>query len=185
MRKVCFHIVLVSLLMLFSAGCNSIGEKVETPTTVHFSSTPSPLIEVEVSFPNGAPSLNQTAELICTVITREKRPAINMGIEVDLPDALELVSGELSWQADFVPADSNISVIQARVKSIKTGNWTIDIMVSLDPEENGGYHGGNRPIYVSILVDSAEWRTSAPFGLPTPLTISPDENLPPPPAITP
>jgi len=186
-KKTFSSLLILYLMSLTLLGCtqNESPASNVTETTINTSSAPTPLIEVVISFPDGAPPLNRTRLLQCSVITHERRPAINMGIDVDLPDAFELLSGELSWQAEFVPADSNISVIQANVKAIHTGNWTIDIMVSLNAEENGGYHGGSRPIFVCVLEDSAEWRLSAPYGTPPPLTVEPGGDTPTPPALEP
>jgi hypothetical protein len=117
---------------------------------------------VELSFPNGAPPLNTEAELVCIV----KTPAMsakNLGVSVSLPEALELVSGDLSWFGDVAEGDE-VEIIRAVVRSVKTGNWTIELNRYLDPEENGGVGFQNPdPFYISISEDSAEWGTTPPW----------------------
>jgi hypothetical protein len=85
-----------------------------------------------------------------------------MSINVELPDAFELVSGELLWTGD-VPADSGTTVIRALLKSVQVGNWTINVRSQMDPQENSGYGGGNYTIYVSVSEDSAEWANYPPW----------------------
>jgi hypothetical protein len=123
---------------------------------------PAPSITVELSFPDGAPPLNQEAELICTV-NALSLPVKNMSVSVNLPEALELVSGELSWLGDVAEGDE-AEVIRAVVRSVKTGNWTIELNRYLDPEEHGwfGFHNP-LPFYISISEDSAEWGITPPW----------------------
>ena len=127
----------------------------------HSNGSPSPPITVELSFPDGAPSLNQEAELVCIVNAYE--PAKNMSVSVNLPEALELVSGELSWVGD-VAAEDEVEVINTIVRSVKTGNWTIELTAYLNPEENEGVGiSGSAYIYKSISEDSAEWGKYPPW----------------------
>ena len=59
---------------------------------------------VRVSFPDGAPPLNKTSLLKVTV--KSNYPSLKgMKIIVNLPESLELVTGELTWLGD-VPAHS-------------------------------------------------------------------------------
>ena len=122
-------------------------------------SAPAPPVTVDLSFPDGAPPLGQTAELICKVESHIL-DIKDMSIEIRLPEALELVSGDLSWIGNISEGDE-VEVISAVVKSVKTGNWTIEISGYLDPEEHGGteIHGSGPAIYVSISEDSAQWGT--------------------------
>jgi len=101
--------------------------------------------------------------------------AKNMSVSVNLPEALELVSGELSWVGDVAEGDE-AEVIRAVVRSVKTGNWTIEVHKYLNPEEHGGL--GNsywHPIYISISEDSAEWGVTPPWyeggGHPVPIEV--------------
>jgi len=179
-----FGIALLSIVL----SCKDIQEQDELVYTSK-SSFASPetvstqLIDILRAFPNGAPPLNKTAEFQCRLTTHQLA-ATNISINVDLPEAFELVSGKLSWFGD-VPANVEVAVINAKIKSVKTGTWNIDIECSLNAEENPGYYGDNYTVLVTISEDSANWRPLANLKLTPPSTISPDENLPPPPAITP
>ena len=123
---------------------------------------PSPPITVNLSFPDGAPPLNQEAELVCTVNT-PVRSANNMSLIINLPEALELVSGDLSWSGN-VAKGSEVEIIRAVVRSVKTGNWTIELNRYLDPDENRGFRFQNPdPYFISISEDSAEWGITPPW----------------------
>ena len=127
-------------------------------------SPPAEPITVELSFPSGAPPLNTEAELNCIV----KAPAISlkkMSVEIRLPEAFELMSGNLLWVGDINLGDE-VEVISAVVKAVKTGNWAIELRTSIDPEEQGGfsiYPDWQDAIYVSVLEDSAEWGIYPPW----------------------
>ncbi len=126
-------------------------------------SRPTEPISVDVSFPNGAPALNQTNELRVIVKTRQI-PAKAMSVQVNLPDSFELSNGSLSWIGD-IPVNSEVTVIKAMVKSIKLGSWTIEVTSYLDPKENSAFGGtGHNPIYVLVSESSAEWRLNPPYG---------------------
>ena len=124
-------------------------------------------VTVELSFPEGAPPLNQTRELRCTIKTLRIGIDPHVDINIQLPDGFELVSGELSW-AGTVPEDSSIDVVSAVVKSIKVGNWTIDETHNIEVYSGPG--GGR--IYVAVSEDSAEWGKYPPWtregGYPVP-----------------
>jgi hypothetical protein len=86
-----------------------------------------------------------------------------MSVEVDLPDAFMLVSGNTSWFGD-IPVWDEVIVISATVKSVKSGNWTIRSTTNLNPKENGGFGGtGEYLIYVSVSEDAAEWGIYPPW----------------------
>lgn len=126
--------------------------------------TPHPGITVEVSFPDGAPPLDQEAELNC-VITSQRLTLENMSVEIRLPEGLELVSGELFWLGDVAKGDE-IVAIEAIVRAVKIGNWAIELSKSIDPEEQGGFGfmpGWLDAIYVSVSEDSAEWGIYPPW----------------------
>jgi hypothetical protein len=154
------------LMVILLVGCGVNTSQTTTPETSTQqpnspSSTPTPPIEIEVAFPDGAPPLNQTAELTCTIITRNL-PMKDIDLEIILPDGLELVRGQLSWNGEL-PRDSVINAINAEVKSVKLGNWTIEIPYHINPIEPGGYGGdGKRKVYISIMEDSAEWSARNP-----------------------
>lgn len=142
---------LILLIMLSVVGCPQQSEQ-----------APSSPITVDLSFPDGAPPLNQEAELVCTVRT-PAMSAKNLGVSIDLPEALEVMSGNLSWSGD-VAEGSEVEIIRAVVRSVKTGNWTIELNRYLDPEENGWFGFQNPyPIYISISEDLAEWGATPPW----------------------
>jgi len=150
--------VALSLVLLVSVA--GIGGCARMPNRA-----PMPPFTGYLSFPDGAPPLGQTAELIYVVEAR----AIsihNMTVQIDLPEGFELVSGDLSWVGD-VPEGDEVEVIKGVVKSVKVGNWTIKISGHLDPEENAGYGGyegdGWVPVYVAVSEDSAEWGEVPPW----------------------
>jgi hypothetical protein len=90
-------------------------------------------------------------------------PIKNMSVSVNLPEALELVSGELSWVGD-VAEGNEVEVIRAVVRSVDTGNWTIELIRNLNPEEHGWSGFINpAPFYISISADSAEWGITPPW----------------------
>ena len=190
--NILFKLILVSVfgiaLLSVALSCKDIQEQ---DNLVYTSRSPlaSPvvvstqLIDILRTFSNGAPPLNETAEFQCRLITHQLA-ATNISINVDLPEAFELVSGKLSWFGD-VPANIEVVVIIAKVKSVKTGAWDINIECSLNAEENPGYYGDNYTVFVTITEDSANWRPLANLRLTHPLTIAPDENLPSPPTISP
>jgi len=143
--------ILVVITMLIIAGCPQQSEQMPAePITVH------------LSFPDGAPPLNQEAELVCMVKT-PARSAKNMSVSVNLPEAFELVSGDLSWSGD-ISQGSEVEVIKAVVRSTKTGNWTIEATTYIDPEKHGGYGGTGRYfVYVSVFDNSAKWGIYPPW----------------------
>jgi hypothetical protein len=144
-------IFLILLIMLIVVGCPQQSEQMPAePITVH------------LSFPDGAPPLNQEAKLVCTVKT-PARSAKNMSVSINLPEALELVSGDLSWSGDIAQG-SEVEIIRAVVGSVKAGNWTIEATTYIDPEKHGGYGGtGKYNIYVSVFESSAEWGIYPPW----------------------
>ena len=86
-----------------------------------------------------------------------------MSVSIDLPEAFELVSGNLSWVGD-IAIGNKVEVIKAVVKAVKTGNWTIEGHSYINPKEHGYFGGeGHYPIYVSVLEDSAEWGITPPW----------------------
>lgn len=118
-------------------------------------------LTVNLLFPDGAPRLNQIALLVITV-KANYMDATNMIVRVNLPEALELVSGELSWNGSVIKGDQ-VDVIKATVKSVKTGNWQIGIYKYVNPDENGFGADGEVPFYISISEDSAQWGKTPPW----------------------
>jgi hypothetical protein len=130
---------------------------------------------IVVSFPEGAPPLNQIATLQCKVKSNYV-PITGMRLHMVLPDALELVSGTLSWSGD-IPLYNEVTVVDVKVKSIMLGNWTIDTVVPMLPN-NGADNTGHYPIYISILENSAKWRVNPPFDAATSTTATQASHLP-------
>jgi len=141
-KKIFLLLLILPILLLSVTGCTSSQENGPTqpenndiPAPPHEkpSSMPSPSITVELSFPDGAPSLNQTRELLCTVSTPGMRTDTGISIDIQLPDAFQLVSGELSWSG-MVPGKSSIGVINPNLRSTTTGNWTINVSYQITPK---------------------------------------------------
>lgn len=112
MKIAYFLILFASLLALLTVGCNSAGETSGIEDIISNESTQSTLVSVsdpyflEVSFPDGAPALNQVAQL--KVVAVHKGRIVNdVQIEVILPEGFILVSGELSWSIDSLPYGGN------------------------------------------------------------------------------
>lgn len=128
--------------------------------------SPAPPITVELSFPDGAPPLNQEAELIYIMEVMEPGLILeNMSIEIRLPEGFELVSGELAWFGDISSGDE-LEVIRATVRAVKTGNWTFESRCAMNPETQFGISivpGWHPAIYVSVFEDSAEWGKYPPW----------------------
>ena len=127
---------------------------------------PSPPVSAELSFPDGAPPLNQEAELVYIIEVMEPDCILeNMSIEIRLPEGFELVSGDLSWFGDVSSGDDS-EVIRATVRAVNTGNWTIESRCAINPEKQCGISvvpGWHPAIYVSISEDSAEWGITPPW----------------------
>ena len=127
---------------------------------VYDESPPASPLEAAFSLSN-APALNETAELTCVI---NARTAIrNMSVEINLPEGLELVSGNLSWHGD-IPYEDEV-VIKAVIKAVEIGNWTIESSGCVNPEENWfSLSCSPQPvIYVSVFEDSAAWGRNPPW----------------------
>lgn len=145
-------VVAISLVLFLIPCCNSSQENSNEPGQGEPES-------LDLSFPDGAPPLNQTAELVCTI--RSSFSLTDLSVDISLPEGFELVSGELSWRGDILRGDeviAEVEVIRAIVRSVEVGNWIITCSVYLNPEKNVavGWDGG-LSIYVSVFEDSAEW----------------------------
>jgi hypothetical protein len=179
-----FAFITVLFLISIFGGCtiiesplNPTNESIsinQSETSPNTPSEPTPPIEVDVSFPNGAPALNQTADLVCKVITHGS-PANNMSLDIELPAGFTTVSGELSWKGT-VPKGTELEVLSVTIKSVQTGNWQINIDSFLNPEENIMHGTGHYPIFVSVNENSAEWGTRPPW-LSDPTAVSPTTSV--------
>jgi hypothetical protein len=118
--------------------------------------TPSVPIEVDLSISN-APALSETAELTCTIASVFGAP--NTTAQITLPDGFELVSGDLSWQGDIAP--NGQESFNLSIRTVKTGNWTIEADAGYFPDENSWYGDTDR-LYVSVSEETA-WVSEAPL----------------------
>jgi len=128
---------------------------------VYNETPPASPLEAAFSLSN-APALNETAELTCVI---NARTAIrNMSVEINLPEGLELVSGNLSWHGNISYGDE-VEVTKAVIKAVEIGNWTIESSGCVNPEENWFSLSCNpQPvIYVSVFEDSAAWGRNPPW----------------------
>jgi len=147
-------VALTLVLLVGMAGISGCAWMPNTP--------PAPPFTLDLSFPDGAPPLGETAELVCVV--KADGNLKNMSLEIDLPEAFEVVSGNLSWIGN-ISKSVETEVMRAVIRSVKTGNWTIELIGHLDPAENAGVGlNGPGPIcYVSVSEDSAEWGKYPPW----------------------
>ena len=114
-----------------------------------FPPIPSIPIEVHLSISN-APALNETAEITCTITSVFAAP--NTSAQIILPDGFKLVSGELSWQGDIAP--NGQESFKFTIKSVKTGNWTIEAKAGYLFGEDGWY-GNIDDLYISVSEETA------------------------------
>ena len=134
-----------------------------------------------LSFPQGAPRLNQTAELRCVV----KTPALtadNVTVKINLPDGLELVSGALSAQFGTM-SEGDMKELKAFIKPVKVGNYTIEAKLPLVSRRPTFHPGpGLHYIYLSVSEKSAQWDIYPPW---LPKKVPPPPVTPAPPAEAP
>ena len=96
MKRILLPVLVIGILLL--TGCGQLPSE-PPPEGI----PPISPITMQLSFPDGAPPLNQEAELIC--IVKPQCILKNMSIEIRLPEGFELVSGELSWVGDITSGD--------------------------------------------------------------------------------
>jgi hypothetical protein len=194
--------VLIFILIFLLTACNqaaipspsapiSPSPKVSNPLSTFNGSAPSPSIYVDILFPDGAPALNQTKELICTINTPGATTETAFNLKANLPEAFELISGQLSWEG-MVPGKSIMEAIKIKFKAIKMGNYTISVSYNI-LKQGIPVTGGKPEIYVSISESSGQWRKYPPYNDNTTSSpgnikvVIPTENmktLPPPPVAT-
>ena len=151
---------LALILVIFLSGC---GGADKAPTTSAAPEvTPEVPIKVALSFPDGAPTLNNSAAFTCTITNNEPGER-KMSVTVNAPEtAFVLESGSLSWSGT-VPANSQTAVVQAVLKSFHTGHWQIDATYHIDAEP--GAYGGDftTTIYIQSGIPSSEWGITPPW----------------------
>jgi hypothetical protein len=148
-----------TIICIFISGCfppQHISDIAQRPVTVN------------VFFPKGAPSLNSVSELKCeitnSISSHNETEPINLSLDLELPDAFEIVSGNLSWTGP-VPSLTTVETIDVKVRSLKTGQWVITAYLygtsnRLDsPASKGTY-----PVYVEVKDKSARWGKVPPWA---------------------
>lgn len=146
--------------------------------------SPAPPVNLQLSFPHGAPRLDQTAELLCVI----KTPALtadNVTVKINLPDGIEFIRGDLSAQFGTM-AEGDKKQITSYIKPIRTGYYTIEAKLSLVPSGiNPAFSlgPGLYEIYLSVAENSAQWGEYPPWTPPPPSDKVGDR--PPPPSISP
>ena len=109
-----FALAVLMLISIFASGC------VQKPTSGTASSFP---ISVGLDI-SRAPALGETAELTFTMTSlRDRHTFPNFSGEIILPEGLEYVSGNLSWEGDLL-ANQTVQ-FKAIVKAVKTGEWFV------------------------------------------------------------
>lgn len=176
-------VIFLILASSFSMGaCNNMKNTVNPPTksanlpsqphnpattsadSYNTTSTSMPVIPIDLSFPNGAPRLNEDAELRITIMVPGSE---KITVTTNLPDGLILISGSLSEQFEKTAA-GDIKELQAIIKPVKVGNFPIDSALSFIswdptfiPRITHNY------VYLSVSKNSSVWGTSPPW-LPLP-----------------
>lgn len=145
------------------------------------SGCPLPPLEVELSFPHGAPHLNQIAELRC--LMKANDIADNLTVRINLPEGFELVNGDLTWAGNL--SRGSIKELKSNIKLVKVGNWDIQAVITVGPQNTWAIAegGGIYDLYVAVAENSAEWGEYPPWTpIPPP---NPLGYRPQPPSISP
>ncbi len=152
-KKILILLLTFLMILLPLVGCDSSednpSEEIE----------PADPVDIDLFFPDGAPPLNQTAELVCTVDSWLYVSLNDLSINITLPAGFELVSGNLSWVGD-ISMGEKVEVIRAVIKSVEVGNYVIEWHISMNPETQGSYSfvpGWHPVVYVTVSEDSADW----------------------------
>jgi len=156
LRKLFTVIFIIQLIL--ASGCTTLSEtQSTTDSTTNIStissasaftgSAPSPSLYIDIAFTDGAPPLNQIKELVCTINAPNTKIDVSVNLKVKLPEALELVSGQASWEGT-IPAASSLVALKIQVKAVKTGSWIISAPYEAKPDSYGS--GGKPEIYISI-----------------------------------
>lgn len=160
MKKYTFIVFLVLILAASLPGCG--GTEATSTAAAEPEATAADPVTVLLSFPDGAPPLNQSRVLKCAVINNTAADKI-VSVDIDAPKtAFVLESGSLSWNGT-VPANSETTAIEVTVKSFHTGHWEVDANYHIDAGSDG--YGGDfaTTIYVNLGPTSSEWGTTPPW----------------------
>jgi hypothetical protein len=173
----------VTISVIILAGCTGNGLSQNNKSTIS-DDEPTKGWELSFSFPDGAPVLNQEAELLCSVDTdsNTRNISLNLRVLVDLPEALQLVSGNLTWEGIIVAnPGEKIQTVKARVRSIKTGHYVIRIHGYLPENPPGGnFLPQGYGVFLSISNDKSEWGRNPPWALPPSMEPIPSDYPTPP-----
>jgi hypothetical protein len=186
LRMLIFLIIMILLASSFGlSGCNEGGKATNPPTmptdlpsqspnpvTAPEDSEPvivvdgSPPLYVDLSFPNGAPRLNQVAELLYAIRTPGSD---NVTIVTDLPDGLVLVSGSLYQQLGST-SGGDIKELKITIKPIKTGEYVIKAKLYFIHWTKipmvGPIDWIDGDVYLSVSENSSQWGR-APYWIPS------------------
>ena len=123
------------------------NELSESSITISFTEPTVPL-DIDLSI-EGLPKLNQTVKLIVTVTGLLNLP--NTSLQIQLPEGFILINGDLSWKGALTT--NEIKKIQALVKPVKVGNWTIKAVARSYHE--WGFYGKEDILYISVSEETA------------------------------
>ena len=128
-------------------------------------------VEVELTFPNGAPVLGKTAELRCDITGATD----NITVVINLPSGFQLVSGSLSYtgpvgtiqkeivrsgnSSKTVPVSTTAGTVTIKpvIKAIELGDWEITV------KAGGITYPDPYQLYVLVSEKSAVW-SKEPFS---------------------
>jgi len=107
----------------------------------------------------------------------------NLTLKINLSNGFELVSGDLAWSGNL--SRQSIRELKANIRAIKVGNWTIQAVINVGPQNTWfiAEGGGIFNIYVSVAENSAQWGEYPPWTPPPPP--NPPGYRPSPPSISP
>jgi hypothetical protein len=170
----------VTISVVIITGCTGNGLSQNNKSMIS-DDEPTKGWELSFSFPDGAPALNQEAELLCTVNTNTKINGVHLKVWVDLPEALQLVSGNLTWEGRIIaiPGDK-IPTVKAVVRSVEIGNWAIRVHGYLPDSTDANFIPEGYPVFLMILKDKSEWGINPPWALPPSMEPIPSDYPTPP-----
>ena len=160
MKSVVIALFLILVLAVGLPGCSG-GNKTTTAAAAPEVTAGEP-VSVVLTFPDGAPKLNESQTFKCAVISHSAVDK-KISITINAPEtAFVLGSGSLSWSGT-VTANSEATVIQATLKANHTGHWQIDANYHIDSEPDGYTGDFTSTIYVNLSVAVSQWGTTPPW----------------------
>ncbi|MDD5311423.1 MAG: hypothetical protein PHO26_00110 [Dehalococcoidia bacterium] len=136
----------------FPADNSSVQTGSENTSAV-VSSAPMAPYYADYSFINGAPRLNEAAEL--RFLIKPDCKMNNVSIRINLPDGFELISGDLEWSGDII----GVMELAPVVRAVKYGDYEIETLFSYPDQREMGISGRANKVYIYALVDkdSSKW----------------------------